>query len=150
MSTTCSKHVENYKWINTLKRICASSWTITKNLLLGFSIGPSSVVVSACHLPNMGINPLTRTCSFNLCFKHGMMKKAHTVNDSKCDTLSLGSHRIVLDTYHLGDTTNTLHLSAKSTNLNALCRKDAWNVFSLIYAKKTVNKVIDSDQCLDL
>ena len=31
MSMTCSKHVENYKWINTLKRICASSWTITKN-----------------------------------------------------------------------------------------------------------------------
>ena len=32
MSVTCSKHVENYKWINTLKGICASSWTITKYL----------------------------------------------------------------------------------------------------------------------
>jgi len=31
MSMTCSKHVENYKQINTLKRICASSWAITKN-----------------------------------------------------------------------------------------------------------------------
>jgi len=27
----CPKHVENYKQINTLKRICASSWAITKN-----------------------------------------------------------------------------------------------------------------------
>ena len=31
MNTTCSKHVENYKYINTLKRICPSSWAITKN-----------------------------------------------------------------------------------------------------------------------
>jgi len=65
-----------------------------------------------------------------------MMEKAHTVNDSKCDILSLESYRIVRDTYHLGDTTNTLHLSAKSTYRNALCRKDAWNVFSIIFPKK--------------
>ena len=31
MSMTCSKHVENYKQINTLKRMYASSWAITKN-----------------------------------------------------------------------------------------------------------------------
>ena len=31
MSMICSKHVENYKQINTLKRICASSWKIAKN-----------------------------------------------------------------------------------------------------------------------
>jgi len=31
MSMTCSKHAENYKQVNTLKIICASSWTITKN-----------------------------------------------------------------------------------------------------------------------
>ena len=36
MSMTCSKHVENYKYINTLKRICASSWTVTKNKLIEF------------------------------------------------------------------------------------------------------------------
>jgi len=30
ISMTCSKHVEKYKLINTLKRICASSWTIAK------------------------------------------------------------------------------------------------------------------------
>jgi hypothetical protein len=41
-------------------------------------------------------------------------------------------------------------MSAKSTYLNALCRKDGWNVFSLIFPKKTVNKFIDSDQCVDL
>jgi hypothetical protein len=78
------------------------------------------------------------------------MKKAYTVNDSKCDILSLESCQIVLDTYQATDTTNTLHLSAESTYLNAFCRKDAWNVFSLIFSKKIVNKVIDSDQCVDL
>jgi hypothetical protein len=123
---------------------------VRRHLLIGFSIGPSSAVVSACYLPKMGTNPVSRTWDFNLCFKHGMMKKAHTVNDSKSDVLSLESYRIVLDTYQLGDTTNTLHLSTKSTYLNALCRKDAWNVFFLIFSKKTVNKVIESDQCVDL
>jgi len=79
-----------------------------------------------------------------------MLKKAHMVNDSRCDILSLESYQIVLDTYQLGDATNTLHVSAKSTYLNALCRKDAFNVVSLIFPKETVNKVIDSDQCVDL
>ena len=77
-----------------------------------------------------------------------MLKKTHTVNDSRCDIVSLESYRIVLDTYQLGDATNTLHVSAKSTYLNALCRKDAFNVVSLIFPKETVNKVIDSDQCV--
>jgi hypothetical protein len=79
-----------------------------------------------------------------------MMEEAHTVNGSKCDILIIESYQIVLDTYQPGDKTNTLHLSVKSTYLNALCRKDAWNVFSLIFPKKTGNKVIDSDQCVDL
>lgn len=70
--------------------------------LIGFPIGPSIVVVSACHLPKMGTHPVPKTWGFNLCFKHGMKDKADTVNDSKCDVLSLESYRIVLDTYQLG------------------------------------------------
>lgn len=118
----------------------SSDKRIRRHLLVGFSIGRSSVVVSACHLPKMGTNPVPRTRHFNLCFERGLMKKAYTVNDSKCDILSLESCQIVLDTYQAADTTNTLHLSAISTYLNALCRKDAWNVFSLIFSKKIVNK----------
>lgn len=128
----------------------SSDKRVKRHLLTGFSIGPISVVVSACHLPKMGTDPVPRTWRFNLCFKHGLMKKAYTVNESKCDILSSESCRIVLDTSQLGDATDTLHLSAKSTYLNALCRIDAWNVYSLIFSKKIVNKVIDSDQCVDL
>jgi hypothetical protein len=128
----------------------SSDKRVRRHLLIGFSIGPSSVVVSACHLRKMGTIPVPRTWGFNLCFKDGMMEKAHTVNDSKCDILLLESYRIVLHTYQPGDKTNTLYLSVKSTYLKALCRKDTWNMFSLIFLKKTVNKVIDSDQCVDL
>ena len=70
------------KNISGIEFFPSSNKRVRRHLLIGFSIGHSTVVVSARHLPKMGTNPVPRTWGFNLHFKHGMMKKADTVNDS--------------------------------------------------------------------
>ena len=68
MSMTCSKHVENYKEINTFKGICASSWTVTKNYCMNHGQQNVKFVRQVVQLPRI-IACCTVNKTLNLCVK---------------------------------------------------------------------------------